>query len=214
MVGMNYKVLSVVFCFLIFMPLSALAGEYDTNSIFFEHWRHYESQGIACDYCHKSSAAGVYTLPDHKTCQFCHTPDKTKDYETSGKPVCSKCHPKNSLEVVTRLRLLPRTGKRFFFHSEQTEYICHVCHGKMLEDLIPMGSMRTSQKERIRIRQRSHYFYSSKACNNCHRNITPEDAPENHAMDWGRKHQEIAPQFNCRICHQKVFCQNCHENTY
>ncbi len=202
------------FCILILIPFKAFSQEQDTKSLFFEHWRHYEGQGIPCEQCHNRLEKGFYSLPGHKVCKFCHKQESATDDKDASLSYCGKCHPKDNSSAITRLSIVPRKGKRYFFHSVKLKQLCDVCHGNMLDDLIPMGNLRTSRKERIQIRQKSHYFYNRGDCNRCHNNMSQKNTPENHTSDWEISHKEIAPQFNCRICHTKSYCQDCHESTY
>ena len=51
-----------VYAMLIF---PALAEDFDDNVLFFEHWKHYDSQGIPCSACH-TIQNGIFSLPGHK----------------------------------------------------------------------------------------------------------------------------------------------------
>lgn len=207
---------SLFFCCLFGSKVFATGAEGAPSTLFFEHWRHYDSQGIACNECHKESPPGIFSFPDHLICESCHPKGKLNDYENAGTDGnCAKCHPKNTTYSTTFLSRVDR-AKRTFFHSAKTQPLCTTCHGLMLEDRVSLGTLLLSQEERNKVRRKSHRFHFVDDCKSCHidgRNTSTP--PSNHTSNWLESdHKTVAPQFQCRICHTKSFCQNCHENTY
>jgi len=192
-----------------------VASESPPGTLFFKHWVHYDSQGIPCSDCHTLKGR-VYTLPGHKVCEFCHPPGKVNDYDKSAQSTCFKCHPKDKTESTTLLSTLKRAESRIFFHSDSLRDSCNICHGPMLDDEVVMGALLTSKDEKDRIRRKAHRFYYNGKCENCHLDHNTDSQPNNHQLPgWkGAGHSKVAPEFNCRICHTKSFCQSCHEESY
>lgn len=212
---MKTRLLSLTLFFLLGFSAQVFAVEYDDNTLFFEHWRHYDSQGIPCETCHKGPNKGIFTLPGHPECEACHPPGKKNDYEKASSENCDKCHPKDTTYSSRILSTVDRSN-RSFFHTDKTHSLCTVCHGPMLEDSVFMGQMLLSQDERNKVRRKSHRFHFAEDCKACHLDKKSKTKkPVNHDKDWLNKgHITVAPEFRCRICHTKSFCKNCHEDTY
>nr|MBF0221196.1 hypothetical protein [Desulfobulbaceae bacterium] len=210
---------NVLFILIVFGACSfhsqLLAAEFGTDHLFFEHWRHYDSQGIACEACHLGPDNGVYSQPNHKTCEGCHPRGKKNDYDTGQGANCGKCHPKDTSNSSKLLSKVNRS-KRSFYHSDQTHSLCNICHGPMLNDAVPLGQLLLSQEMRDIVRRKAHRFHFVDDCKACHNdNRTQKTKPENHDNDWLSKgHAQVAPEFRCRICHTQSSCKDCHEDTY
>lgn len=179
----------------------------------FRHYIHTEGQGIACTICHTQLKSGSYTMLGHNACISCHT-QHIDVYEISDE-TCGVCHPNlegNGSQVKVTLSM-NKPPRGIFLHSQYLENICYVCHGAMLDEVVELGKIKSDQEIR-RIREISHRFHFANSCERCHREMTKEQAPENHENDWKNQHRTVAPSFNCRICHQKSFCQSCHDDVY
>ena len=210
-----FPVIVLVMIFIKCSPLLAAETNYDTSTLFFEHWRHYDSQGIPCQECHKTMTDRVYLLPGHKECETCHPPGKANDYHAKSGKTCNKCHPKDTTYSTPLLSKINRSKDRSFYHSDQLNNLCDVCHGAMLDDSVELGMLLTSSRARMKIRRRAHRFHNSKNCKDCHKNFSAKSLPKNHKNNnWLKNHADIAPQFQCRICHTDSFCKSCHEDVY
>lgn len=206
-------------CFLILLlPLSAAAYiglSHYHSPVEFRHYIHTEGQGIACLDCHTSLKNGLYTRPGHNVCVSCHADEIETDILNHD--TCGFCHkniePKDSGLLFTIRPQEPRGA--LFFHSEALNKICHTCHIRLLEEVI-MPAEATPAKERARIGIIGHRFHFVSECGTCHRDtVSQETPPTSHAAkDWKQSHRIIAPAQNCRICHSKTFCKNCHEDSY
>ncbi|MEW6427548.1 MAG: cytochrome c3 family protein [Thermodesulfobacteriota bacterium] len=183
------------------------------NDLSFRHYVHTEGQGIACVDCHQKIKNGVYRLPDHEVCVSCHAP--LIDTDELSATTCGVCHPsavaKDGAMIITLKPQHPRGN--VFRHSDALLNLCHNCHGAMLDEIVKVGKVRTPE-EKARIRELSHRFYFAAECGKCHVDMSRDKPPANHVGNWARDHAAAAPAFNCRICHSKTFCQDCHEYSY
>lgn len=212
---MKKTVISLIILCVCSFQSQLFAAESDTGYLFFEHWRHYDSQGIACSFCHKGPDKGVYAQPGHSICEDCHPAGKKNDYESAKGDNCGKCHPNDTTYSTKILSKIDRSS-RSFYHTDQTHPLCDVCHGPMLEDKVSLGQLILSQGARDIVRRKAHRFHFADDCKACHNdNRNAASKPKNHNSGWLKTgHLEVAPEFRCRICHTKSYCKNCHEYTY
>jgi len=184
----------------------------DTSKIYFNHLSHYKDQGMACRACHRKPQSGIFTLSGHGECKICHRV-KGKD-EAS----CAVCHPGDNPESIGLLSKVDRINKdnRILYHSKKLLVLCEYCHREMLQGKVALGELLKSKEELNRLRRKSHRFPFFTNCADCHRDISRDKAPYSHKQEnWkGQPHAEQAPEFNCRICHTKSYCQDCHEESY
>lgn len=214
---MNLKYIFLIF--MVLLPfLAGFTNKTDTEKLSFWHYRHYDSQGISCEICHGELNNGVYSLPGHKECSSCHPEGKVNDYKVKAGKTCFKCHPKDDYRNIDLIRRENKKlgRKRSFFHTDKMKNICETCHRAMLEDIVGLGELLRNQSERDRVRRKAHRFYNVDICDDCHRGLSNKAAPKSHKKaGWaGKPHAQFAPEFNCRICHTKSFCQDCHVDSY
>jgi len=212
--GINTVIFALTICLL--TALNGYCDEEFTNyhtEVEFRHYEHVEGQGIACNVCHTQLKNGLYKMLGHNVCVSCHR-ESIEVFEIKEQ-TCGVCH-KEIEKVGDRYSILLRMGERprnIFTHTKALDNICFICHGYMLEEIVERGSIRT-EAGRFRIRETAHKFYFAPQCEKCHEGYSADIAPANHKANWENDHKQVAPEFNCRICHTKSYCQSCHIDIY
>lgn len=186
----------------------------------FSHAWHVGELDIACSLCHSSATAGgIPTMPGIRLCKPCH------DEFDPKKPVELRVESFFSSEGRFKAQHVARLSDEIQFDHGQhvLEYglRCQECHGSTgTSEIIPMESRVTMD--------RCIACHAEKgkpvSCEDCHKEVRRDWAPESHARDWLHSHgktwrrcEGLADKGGwsnrCEICHEKTTCQSCHKES-
>lgn len=100
-------------------------------NVTFDHSRHLQMRGVACDSCHKQSRGGVaLTIPAgfnaHVTCFQCHGPNaKSAERDISS---CGVCHQPGRFVRASQSAAAFRVGFSHEKHNRDEGLSCNDCH--------------------------------------------------------------------------------------
>ncbi len=184
----------------------------------FSHALHVGEKKLECSLCHSAaSVAEAPGMPGLRVCTPCH-----EDFD-ADKPEELRVQSFFDAEGRYKAQHVARQSSEILFshgvHVGDHELSCEDCHGSTgTSEVIPMESRVTMD------RCISCHRESGKRgdCQDCHREIRREWAPDSHSKNWGRSHG--ARYLACEgmsdrggwvnrgeICHEKTTCQSCHQ---
>ena len=175
--------------------------------VIFSHALH--SELIECESCHvgilESTTLNDPLLPKMDVCGMCH------DVEDMDQ--CGTCHYEDVYETY-----LEKENDLYFshaFHVSEKGMECAECHKDFTEINYSFESSQTHPPMMQCYTCHNDQAVATNACESCHVS-TVDLLPQNHRTATffdNHKYSAMAANADCAMCHDNVFCEDCHVST-
>lgn len=190
------------------MFLEALGGGPEVFA--FSHDLHVTGEGLDCVSCHESAmVAAEAGMPGPDACSVCHD-----ELDTGAAPErrVAALFDGPAFRAAFASRL---DDELVFDHLAHVSYVtdCAACHtGIATNDVIDASiAVDMAACERCHAERQA-----PNECATCHREITRDWRPPDHAFDWKRLHGRACKRDDppalqdCALCHEESSCAACH----
>jgi hypothetical protein len=208
----KYYLLSLLVSLIFVFSLSAFKAnsveddKINNKSIIkFSHSLHAEQ--MECADCHSSAAEsttlGDRLLPEKETCAECH------DVESDDN--CELCHYEDTYEALIQSESQLLFSHKYHFTEQGMK--CEQCHQGFAEVDYSTDLKNPSPQMDNCFTCHNNISVASNACESCHIStvgLIPEDHKK---VNFSEKHGFSADEETCQMCHESVFCEDCHVST-
>ena len=204
----KYLYLSLGLASLFYLGFSRVSNDPETSRnksiIKFSHSLHAEMS--ECGDCHsavsESEDLSGSLLPGKDDCAGCHDVDDDDN--------CELCHYEDLYEP-----LIPSQSELIFnhkFHISDQNMECENCHLGLTEVEYSYESENANPTMTLCYDCHNNNTIASNACEQCHIS-TANLLPDNHKKVGFFKSHKFVEQSDCQLCHDAVFCEDCHVAT-
>lgn len=159
-----------------------------------------------CADCHsavvESTNMDGSLLPVKDDCAGCHDVDDDEN--------CELCHYEDVYEA-----LIPSESSVLFnhkLHITEQSMQCEKCHAGISEVDYSFESPEVNPSMMICYECHNNTTVASNACEQCHIS-TVNLLPDDHKVIGFSMNHKFASQSDCQLCHDEVFCEDCHVAT-
>ncbi|MDH3496011.1 MAG: cytochrome c family protein [Gemmatimonadota bacterium] len=121
-------VLGIVLVVAVLVPVIARGGPRVPQPVAFNHRKHTQDLGLACDFCHRYVRTGAHSgLPDASTCSLCHSSPQGTSAEAAR--VTELLAAGDSLHFNKLFRMPDHVFYTHRRHVAIADLACATCHG-------------------------------------------------------------------------------------